>query len=452
MAGYPSWGNFPSAQQEARRIFWRNAPLPRPSDGATILPRGLGRSYGDSCLNDGGLLLDATGLDRLIDFDPTTGVLRCEAGLSLAAILDLMVPRGWFLPVTPGTKFVTVAGALANDIHGKNHHRAGTFGHHVRRFELVRSDGRRMVCSPQENEALFRATIGGLGLTGFITWVEFTLKPITSERIDRESIKFSSLGEFLELTRNSDERFEYTVAWIDCLASGPRLGRGIFFRGNHATGSDGRPKPGRPQRLSVPLYAPNFVLGPLTVRSFNTLYYKRQRRKLVTDSVHYDPFFYPLDAVGHWNRLYGKRGFLQYQYAVPAERGIEATRNILTRIAESGEGSFLAVLKEFGNSPAAGMLSFPMRGMTLALDFAHRGASTLALLDRLDAIVLAQGGRLYPAKDARMSAASFQTFYPQWREFSRFVDPAFSSSFWRRVTETTGGEVPRAAGPRLESE
>jgi len=452
MADYASWGNYPKAQQDPRRIFWRNAALPHPPDGTTMLPRGLGRSYGDSCLNDGGILLDATGLDHLIDFDPTSGVLRCEAGISLAAILDLMVPRGWFLPVTPGTKFVTVGGAVANDIHGKNHHRAGTFGHHVRCLELLRSDNRRLLCSPQENEALFRATIGGLGLTGFISWVELTLKPITSERIDRESIKFSSLGEFLELTRDSDERFEYTVAWIDCLASGPSLGRGIFFRGNHAGGTGGAPKPGRPPRLSVPVYAPNFVLGPLAVRSFNTLYYKRQTRKLVTDSVHYDPFFYPLDSVGNWNRLYGRRGFLQYQYAVPSERGMEATRSILTRIAESGEGSFLAVLKEFGDAPSPGMLSFPLPGMTLALDFAHRGARTLALLDRLDEIVLKHGGRLYPAKDARMSAASFQSFYPQWREFSSYVDPAFSSSFWRRVTKAPGNEVPRASEPRRESE
>ena len=434
MAGYASWGNYPTARQEVERLFWRHADLPRLAEGSSLLPYGLGRSYGDSCLNDGGTLLDASGLDHLIDFDAETGALRCEAGLSLAAILEQMVPRGWFLPVTPGTKFVTVGGAVANDVHGKNHHREGTFGRHLLRLELLRSDGQRLICSPRENEALFRATIGGLGLTGLITWVEFTLKPIRSAKIERETIKFSSLSEFLELTEDSDERYEYTVAWIDSLARGRHLGRGFFFRGNHATDADGALKPGRRSGLSVPVYAPNFVLGPWSVRGFNTLYYRRQTRKVVTDSVHYDPFFYPLDSVGNWNRLYGKRGFLQYQFVVPVERGLEATRHVLSRIAASGEGSFLAVLKVFGGAPAPGLLSFPMPGFTLALDFAQRGNATFSLLNRLDRVVAEYGGRVYPAKDARMSAESFDTFYPRWREFAQFIDPAFSSSFWRRVT------------------
>lgn len=434
MGDYASWGNYPIARQEVQRLFWRHADLPRPPEGTSMLPYGLGRSYGDSCLNDGGTLLDVTGLDHLIDFDAETGVLRCEAGLSLAAVLELMVPRGWFLPVTPGTKFVTVGGAVANDVHGKNHHRAGTFGRHVLGFELLLSDGRRLICSALQNEKLFRATIGGLGLTGLITWVEFRLIPISSERIDREAIKFSSLSEFLELTQDSDERFDYTASWIDCLARGHRLGRGIFFRGNHATGTGVGLKPGREGKLGVPVFAPNFLLGRWTVRGFNTVYYHRQRRKVVADCVHYDPFFYPLDAVGHWNRLYGKRGFLQYQFAVPQDRGMEAVRHVLSRIAAAGEGSFLAVLKAFGGAPAPGMLSFPIPGFTLALDFANRGAGTLSLLNRLDRVVLEYGGRVYPAKDARMSAESFERSYPRWREFAEFIDPAFSSSFWRRVT------------------
>jgi FAD/FMN-containing dehydrogenase len=434
VADYASWGNYPPARQQVRRLFWRHAALPSVDQGSSLLPYGLGRSYGDSCLNDGGTLLDTTGLDHLIEFDPESGLLRCEAGLSLAAILRLMVPRGWFLPVTPGTKFVTVAGAVANDIHGKNHHRAGTFGRHVSRFELLRSDGQRLICSPHENEPLFRATIGGLGLTGLITWVELSLKPIRSDRIERESIKFASLDEFLELTRDSDERFEYTVAWIDCLASGANLGRGIFFRGNHATVGSTPLRPGRPARLSVPFHAPNFVLGSWTVRAFNTVYYRRQTRKTVADSVHYDPFFYPLDSVNHWNRLYGRRGFLQYQFVVPVDGGLEATRRVLARIAASGEGSFLAVLKVFGDAPRPGLLSFPAPGFTLALDFAQRGSSTTRLLDSLDRIVLDHGGRLYPAKDARMSSAAFEASFPAWRDFARLIDPAFSSSFWRRVT------------------
>ena len=451
MVDYASWGNYPATRQEVQRLFWRHAALPRQAEGSSLLPYGLGRSYGDSCLNDGGTLLDVTGLDHLIDFDAETGLLRCEAGLSLAAILELMVPRGWFLPVTPGTKFVTVGGAVANDVHGKNHHRAGTFGRHVTQLELLRSDGQRLSCSPRENEELFRATIGGLGLTGLITWVEFNLKPISSERIERESIKFSSLSEFVELTEDSDERYEYTVAWIDSLARGQRLGRGFFFRGNHAVGSANVLKAGRRSKLSVPFFAPNFVLGPWTVRGFNTLYYRRQTRKVVANSVHYDPFFYPLDAVGNWNRLYGKRGFLQYQFVVPLERGLEATRHVLSRIAASGEGSFLAVLKVFGEAPAPGMLSFPMPGFTLALDLPQRGAGTLSLLNRLDRVVTEYGGRVYPAKDARMSAASFEAFFPRWREFAQFIDPAFSSSFWRRVTAGTapGAGTLDAAPPEF---
>jgi FAD/FMN-containing dehydrogenase len=439
MGEHASWGNYPPARHEVRRIYWRHDPLPGTPNGCTVLPYGLGRSYGDSCLNDGGAVLDTTGLDHFIEFDAATGVLRCEAGVSLAAILDLLVPKGWFLPVTPGTKYVTLGGAIANDIHGKNHHRAGTFGCHVPRFELLRSDGRRLVCSPEENAALYRATIGGLGLTGLITWAELRMRRIEGELIDRESIKFGGLDRFFELAEESDARFEYTVAWIDCMARGPDLGRGLFFRGNHAPGGSAAR---RGSRASVPVFAPRFLLQPTSIRAFNSLYYHRQTRDVVQGLLHYDPFFFPLDSIGNWNRLYGRRGFFQYQCVVPHEGGREATRSILSRIADSGDGSFLAVLKVFGDVSSPGLLSFPRPGITLALDFANRGPRTLALFEGLDEIVRRYGGRVYPAKDARMSATSFQAFYPQWREFSTHIDPAFSSSFWRRVT----GEGDRGAG------
>jgi len=438
MGRYPSWGNYPKAEQRMRRLHWRDDDLPSDEEGSTLLPRGLGRSYGDSCLNDGGTLLDTTRLNHLIAFDHEAGILRCEAGVSLADILEIVVPHGWFLPVTPGTKFVTVGGAVANDIHGKNHHRAGTFGCFVTRFELLRSDGRRLICSPADNDALFRATIGGLGLTGLLTWVEFRLKRVESALIDVESVRFNELDEFFELATASDARFEYTVAWVDSLARGSELGRGFFFRGNHAPSTNGAAPAPRRLSLTVPFHAPGFLLNGWTLRAFNTLYYNRQRERTIRRRTHYDPFFYPLDSMGYWNRLYGRRGFMQYQCLVPHEGGHDAVRALFSRISASAEGSFLTVLKVFGDAASPGLLSFPSPGTTLALDFANRGRSTLALLEELDSIVRRHGGRVYPAKDARMSVTSFQAYFPAWREFAPFVDPAFSSGFWRRVTAGAG--------------
>ncbi len=439
---YGSWGNYPRAQSTVRRLEWRSdAPLSfeREAVDASLLPYAYGRSYGDSCLNDGGTLLDARGLDRMIAFDAATGVLRAEAGMSLAQVLEFSVPRGWFLPVSPGTRYVSLAGAVANDIHGKNHHRAGTFGRHVRAFELLRSDGARLVCSLQENSELFRATVGGLGLTGLILWVEIALKPIQSAEFEVESIKFGDLDEFFSLSSESDESHAYTVAWVDCAASGAKLGRGIFMRGNEA--AEGELTTHTEARLSVPINAPGALLNPLTVRAFNTLYYHKQRAKVVRQRQHYAGFFYPLDAVQGWNKIYGSRGFLQYQFVLPYQGDPSAIKAIFKTIANSGMGSFLAVLKMFGDLPSPGMLSFPRQGVTLALDFPNQGAHTLELLEKLDEVVRAEGGRLYPAKDARMSARNFQHFYPQWRAFAAFVDPRFSSSFWRRVTRDTSQDI-----------
>jgi len=428
---YASWGNFPRARQKVRRLGWLSeATL---EGEGSLLPYAYGRSYGDSCLNDGGTLLDVSGLDRLISFDATTGVLRAEAGVSLEHVLAFAVPRGWFLPVTPGTKYVSLGGAVANDIHGKNHHRAGTFGRHVRAFELLRSDGSRLVCSPTQNAHMFRATVGGLGLTGLILWVELALRPIESAMIDTETVKFANLDEFFVLSAESDAAFEYTVAWVDCAARGRSLGRGLFMRGNHAPGP-GPLTPSPPPRLTAPFDAPDFLLNRWTVSAFNALYYGKQRRKVVAKRAHYEGFFYPLDAVGGWNRIYGPRGFLQYQFVLPYAGDAGVTKEVFERIAASKLGSFLAVLKMFGDLPSPGLLSFPQPGVTLALDFPNEGARTFALLEDLDAIIREHGGRVYPAKDARMSAESFGSFYPQWREFARYVDPRFSSSFWRRVT------------------
>lgn len=429
---FESWGRHPRpCEQEVRTLHWRSDPLPEA--GSSLLPFGLGRSYGDSCLNEGGILLSTTGLSRLISFDPGTGVLACEAGVSLAEILQLVVPRGYFLPVTPGTKFVTLGGAIANDVHGKNHHADGTFGRHVRRLELLRSDGRRLLCSPTENQELFAATIGGLGLTGLITWAEIQLRPIHNPLVQAESIRIRNLDEFYEVNDASEHDFVYTVAWIDILARGRNLGRGLYNRGNHASPTEADlPRLRWRPRLSVPVDAPGWAINPLTVRAFNFAYYRSQLRRVKAGAIPYEPFFYPLDAVARWNRLYGRKGFFQYQCVVPTRS--EAMREILDRIARSAEGSPLVVLKTFGDLPSPGMLSFPRPGVTLALDFPNRGKRTLQLFEELDRVVLEAGGALYPAKDARMPPELFQASFPNWREFARHVDPRFSSSFWRRVT------------------
>jgi FAD/FMN-containing dehydrogenase len=398
----------------------------------------LGRSYGDSCLNDGGALLSTRRMGRILDFHPQSGIIRCEAGTSLDAILRFAVPRGWFLITTPGTKFVTVGGAVANDIHGKNHHRVGAFGAHVRRFELLRSDGSRLICSPLENPGLFAATIGGLGLTGLLTWVEFSLRPIVNSMISVESVKFRNLDEYFEVSAESDKAFEYTVSWVDCLATGPALGRGIMVRGNHAPEGIGGLDPHRPPALAIPIDFPSFALNTLSVKAFNTLYYARLRQRITVALKHYDPFFYPLDAIHHWNRIYGRRGFLQYQCTLPHSPDAAALREVFQIIALSGQGSFLAVLKTFGDIPSPGMLSYPSPGITLALDFPNNGSRTAALFDQLNTVVMRAGGRFYPAKDAAMPPAAFQQSYPNWRQFSAFIDPAFSSSFWRRVTRPQG--------------
>ncbi|HSO80317.1 MAG TPA: FAD-binding oxidoreductase [Chromatiaceae bacterium] len=425
-----SWGRYPRATPaRISRLTNRLAPLPE-SD-LSLLVYGNGRSYGDVCLNDGGHILLARGLDRFIAFDAEQGILRAEAGVLLAEILDLIVPQGWFLPVTPGTRFVTLGGAVANDVHGKNHHRAGTFGHHVRAFELVRSDGSRRVCTPTENADWFAATLGGLGLTGLITWVEIQLRAIDGPWIQAESRRFANLGDFFALSEESDRTHEFTVAWIDCAARGANLGRGILLSGNLAYPSAGTGKtPQAHGLLNVPVTPPFSLINRLSLNAFNALYYRKPEGAFLT---HYAPFFYPLDGIGHWNRIYGPKGFLQYQCVLPPDGAETATRELLGRIAKSGQGSFLAVLKRFGDRPSLGMLSFPQPGVTIALDFPMLGRETLRLLDELDEVVAEAGGVLYPAKDARMGAGIFRGYASEMDKFTFFVDPWFSSGFWRRT-------------------
>lgn len=423
---FGSWGGVFAPRQSVYAMRDRTATLPR-TDGS-VLPYGLGRSYGDSCLNDGNALIRARDLDRFMAFDPATGVLRCEAGVLLREIVEFALPRGWFLPVTPGTKYVTVGGAIANDVHGKNHHRDGSIGHHVPRFELLRSDGSRRECSADDEAGLYRATVGGLGLTGLVTWAEIRLQRVAGPWITQRAVRFASLDEFFSLSEPLERQHQYVVAWLDCAARRAPQARGILYAGDHAE-SPGALAARRP--FSFPLTPPFSLVGGLTLRAFNALYYRLPRPARVS----YDSFFYPLDGIRNWNRMYGRRGFFQYQCVVPeGAAGRGALGAILSRIGASGQGSFLAVLKRFGAAPAVGLLSFPRPGTTLALDFPNRGGSTLELLAGLDGVVASAGGRVYPAKDARMSPQSFRAFYPEWEAFCAFVDPKFSSSFWRRVT------------------
>ncbi len=427
-----SWGNVAQGEHRIYRLASRFDDFPDIPAQTSILPFGNGRSYGDSCLNLGGSLLETRCLDRFIRFDADRGTLACEAGVLLADILRVVAPAGWFPCVLPGTQYVTVGGAIANDVHGKNHHRAGTFGCHVTRFELLRPDGQRMSCSAEETPGWFAATIGGLGLTGVITWAQMRLRRVAGPWLDVESIRCADLDELLEVSIESAKDFEYTVAWIDCLARGRRLGRGILQRANHADGAASAQRPAGGAGFTVPFAPPVSLVNSATLRLFNATHYHRGGLRSRTVQ-HFQRFFFPLDGIRHWNRLYGPRGFHQYQCVIPGSGAKEAVRRLLGATAAAGEGSFLAVLKCFGDRASPGLLSFPEPGITLALDFPNRGAPLARLLERLDAIVADSGGRLYPAKDARMPAELFRAGYPRHREFLRFTHPRCSSSFWRRV-------------------
>jgi len=435
---FQSWGRYPKLDASVVPLNWTcDFPL-RPPPATRMLPVGAGRSYGDVCLLGHGTLLRTRGtglsggMDRLLDFDPATGILCCEAGTTLGEILDFAVPRGFFLPVSPGTKYVTVGGAIANDIHGRNHHGAGTFGRHVPRFELVRSDGTLLICSAAQNAELYSATIGGLGLTGLIAWAEVRLRPIVSRKIRYTGIKFCGIEEFLLLSE-AHARNEYTVSWLDCVGTGRNFARGIFMVGDH----DQEREPLRRSRgvkLSLPVNLPEFLLSRRSAGLFNALYYHRRSAKFHSALVDYEPFFYPLDKLQNWNRMYGKSGMLQFQCVLPREAGETGLVEILKSITGSGLASFLAALKIFGDVPSPGMMSFPKPGITLALDFPIRHEVSFDLQERLAAITLDHGGRMYPAKDATMTAAQFQASYPQWKKFAAFIDPAFDSAFWQRVT------------------
>lgn len=412
--------------------------------GATVLPRGLGRSYGDAALNRTGSVILSTRLNRFLDFDRATGVLACEAGVTFQDILRHFVPRGFFPPVVPGTKFVTIGGAVACDVHGKNHHVAGSIARHIVDFRLVTADGTLLRCSRQEHSEVFWATLGGMGLTGFVAEVRLRLQPITSAYVRVDHDRAPDLDAALAQFEESDHRYQHSVAWIDCLARGRSLGRSVLMRGNAVSAADldpaaaARPFGGTPRgRLRVPVDLPGFLLNAPAMRAFNAAYYHRHPARARDIRTHFEPFFFPLDRIHDWNRLYGRRGFLQYQLVFPTGSARDGLLRILDAVARSGLGSFLAVLKRFGPADPEAMLSFPLPGYTLALDMPYR-TNLLPLLDRLDAVVADHGGRVYLAKDARLGAAAFRRMYPglqRWREVRERLDPMhrFASDLSRRL-------------------
>ena len=413
MTTLSGWGRYPRAACRVLAPDTRAEAAEVLAAEPSLIPRGQGRSYGDAALNPAATLRTGR-MDRIRAFDPGTGRVTAEAGMTLADLLQVFVPRGWFPPVTPGTRFVSIGGMVAADVHGKNHHRDGSFGDHVESLELLTADGRVLVCSETENAALFRATRGGMGLTGVILSATFRLRRIETAWIRQETLRCRDLAEAMALFEES-AGWTYTVAWIDCLAGRAARGRSILYRGEHA-GAGELPAglaadPLRPRRkrvLRVPFDLPSFTLNGLSVRAFNALYYGAARPG--TGFVDYETFFYPLDAVLEWNRIYGTPGFVQYQCVLPKAESAKGLDRLLGAIAASGQGSFLAVLKLFG-AGSGGPLSFPMEGYTLALDF-RASPGTFSLLRALDRIVAEHGGRLYLAKDACMGAGMLRRGYP----------------------------------------
>ncbi|MDO9706961.1 FAD-binding oxidoreductase [Paracraurococcus lichenis] len=389
-------------------------------EGRTLLPHGGGRSYGDQALNSGGAALLTTRLDRILSFDPETGVVITEPGVTFADLLEAFLPRGWLAPTSPGTAFATIGGAVANDVHGKNHHRAGSFGDHVLWLDLLLPDGRTLRISDEEEPALFRATIGGMGLTGIVTTVCFRLQPVPSNALQVRSRRVRDLDSFLAGFAESAEA-TWSVGWIDALASGRALGRGILETAEPA--ERGVPAPPAKSR-TFPLEAPGWLLNRATVKAFNALYWRRVPAGGRVQTQHYGKFLYPLDAILHWNRMYGRRGFHQFQCVLPFGPGEAALRQLLETIAASGNASFLAVLKVMGR-PGRGLLSFALPGYSLALDIPSR-PGVRELYAALERITRDAGGRIYLAKDSLLSAEGFWQMYPEAQRFMEIrasVDP-----------------------------
>ena len=416
------WGRFPVADCKVLRPRTEKdllAALAQTTAKAPAIARGMGRAYGDSALNPN-TTVSMTAFRHMISFDAQSGVLIAEAGVTLADVISVFLPRGWFVPVTPGTKFVTLGGAIAADVHGKNHHKDGSFGGFVEWIDVVGRDRFICRCSRTQDVDLFDWTLGGMGLTGVILRCAVRLRRVESGWLRQRSIPAPNLAAAMSAFEDNAHS-TYSVAWIDCLAKGANLGRSIVLLGEHALADEldvaKRPAPfTTPKRrtLAAPFDAPGWALNPWTVRAFNALYWLKGSWGARETLVDWDSYFYPLDSIHQWNRIYGKRGFAQFQCVLPLAASRAGLEELLTAISASGQGSFLAVLKRMGAQDSR--FSFPMEGYTLALDFpAHPAA--LALMERLDAITLAHGGRFYLAKDSRMTRATFETSDPRVADF-----------------------------------
>ena len=406
------WGNYPVVNARTSQPYNSEEILSHIEACETSgnIARGLGRSYGDSSLSEN--IIQTTRIDQFLNFDDSSGVLTCAAGVSLATILDNFAFKGWFLPVSPGTKFVTIGGAIASDVHGKNHHKDGTFSDHVLSMTIATVSDGLVYCDRTSRSELFRATCGGMGLTGIITEARVKLIKISSTFINQKTIKTNNLDETFD-TFESYRDAPYSVAWIDCLAAGDQLGRSVVMLGEHS--KNGSFKHDSKLHLKVPTFLPSPILNKYTVQIFNNVYYNLSDTTTKKPPVHYETFFYPLDRITNWNLIYGKKGFTQYQFVIPAAAGLNALKSILQKITESGLGSFLSVLKKFGPNNN-NYLSFPMEGYTLALDF-KINTKLFPLLDLLDKMVMNYGGRVYMSKDCRMSETTFKESYPNWEKF-----------------------------------
>jgi decaprenylphospho-beta-D-ribofuranose 2-oxidase len=416
-----NWGNYPVVETDEKTFSQTNQLSDILVNSEGVIARGNGRCYGDASLAKN--TISTLKYDKILSFDTETGIFECQSGLTLDKILEVIVPKGWFLPVTPGTKFITVGGAVASDVHGKNHHVDGCFSAHIIDMDVLLANGQTITCSSQLSSDLFWATCGGMGLTGIITRVKFHLKKIETSYIKQKQIKAKNLEEIIKLFETY-KHYTYSVAWIDCLKKGKDFGRSILMLGEHARLEDlneGKRKDPlklpKKRQFNFPFTLPSFILNQFTVKAFNFLFYGKNFKKEINNIIPYEPFFYPLDAVLHWNRGYGKKGFVQYQFVLPLESK-EGLIKILKRISDEGMGSFLAVLKVFGKQD--GLISFPEEGYTLALDFPVR-KNLFPFLDELDEIVLSYGGRLYLSKDARMKPEIFWRGYPAAKKFHDIV-------------------------------
>ncbi len=416
-----NWGNYPVMESNEKSFAFDQQLQQLFQSEQQFIARGNGRCYGDASLSS--VTISTLKYDNVLSFDTANGLFECQSGITLDQVLEVIVPRGWFLPVTPGTKFITVGGAVASDVHGKNHHVDGSFSHHVAEMDILTGSGETITCSPTQYTDLFEATCGGMGLTGVITRVKFRLKKIETAYIKQKQIKAENLEEVINLFEQY-KQYTYSVAWIDCLKKGKQFGRSILMLGEHAKIDDLNNKQKadplklpKNKQISLPVNLPSWGLNNLTVKVFNYFFYSKNLKKEINNVVSYEPFFYPLDIVLHWNRMYGKKGFVQYQFVLPLEAK-QGLIDIMHTIGNSGMGSFLTVLKVFGKQDS--LISFPKEGYTLAMDFAVKDG-LLEFLDKLDEIVLRNGGRLYMSKDARMKPEALEAGYPKLDQFKAII-------------------------------